>query len=218
MKKVILIVSLIIVSSLLLYHFILYPKVTVANNQVIDKKLINDKLGVSLGDVNAPVKITIYSDYGCSACRQLNEEFNQIELKERYLEKGIIQIIYKDVPADGHLNAYDASLAALSAENQGEFFKMSQLLYGNSEWYKNKEVIFEYAKQLKLDLSKFKKDLNSNETKERIESSVEEYNKLGLLGTPVIIINNKQYLGSPESKEKLEELIQQAINGANTAN
>lgn len=165
MKKVILIVSLVIVSSLLLYHFILYPKVTVANNQVIDKKLINDKLGVSLGDVNAPVKITIYSDYGCSACRQLNEEFNQIELKERYLDKGIIQIIYKDVPADGHPNAYNASLAALSAENQGEFFKMSQLLYENSEWYKNKEVIFEYAKQLKLDLSKFKKDLNSAETK-----------------------------------------------------
>jgi protein-disulfide isomerase len=66
--------------------------------------------------------------------------------------------------------------------------------------------LLEYAKQLKLDLVRFQKDLDSDRIKQMIAADLAEGNKAGVSGTPSYSINGKMYSGT-KSLPQLTELI-----------
>ncbi|MCG0050199.1 MULTISPECIES: DsbA family protein [Priestia] len=218
MKKIILVTSVICIFGLLFYHFALKPEVKVEANKKIDMSLISLKNGTEVGKPKAPISIFIYSDYGCEACKELNQQLEDIQFKEKYLDKGIVKVIYKDIPPSEHKNADLASMAALAANKQGEFWGMHTLLFENSSWVEDKNQLLSYAQKMNLNMKQFKSDLESSNLRESLDQNIAESKKLGVIGTPVMIIDNKKMLGTPTSSKELQKIIDNSIKESNAVN
>ncbi|MBI4009385.1 thioredoxin domain-containing protein, partial [Candidatus Roizmanbacteria bacterium] len=73
---------------------------------------------------------------------------------------------------------------------------------------KDVETKFEsYAKDLKLDVDKFKKDLNSKEAKEKVSADVLSGNNAAVNATPTFYLNG-QKLDSVRSFDEFIKLLQ----------
>ena len=94
---------------------------------------------------------------------------------------------------------------ALAAFEQGAYFEFhSKLLKGNKEFSDN--YIVDLAKDMNLDVSKFKKDMNSDLISKKLENNIKFARDLNIRGTPSFIINKKVYPGAYKL-DKLEEII-----------
>ena len=99
---------------------------------------------------------------------------------------------------------------------------MHDLLYQTqSQWSSqvttNPQSIFEdYAKQLGLDIDKFKIDYAAESTNSTINADKNEANGKGVSGTPTYFINgNKVDNSQLTTVESFSKVIQDAINASN---
>ena len=68
-----------------------------------------------------------------------------------------------------------------------------------------------YASQLDLDMDRFKRDVESDEVKKRIEEDIRQGNKLGVTGTPAFFINGRFISGAQpfaNFKRVIDEMIE----------
>ena len=70
--------------------------------------------------------------------------------------------------------------------------------------------IFRIAKELNLDMNKFKKDFYSKEVNELIKSNSQKCIDMGLFATPTILVNNEVIFNS-SSKDEIEKMIQEIL-------
>src|ERR1019366_6506628 len=72
--------------------------------------------------------------------------------------------------------------AAVAAENQGKFWEMHDKLFANQQNIKRPDLE-KYAQELKLDMAKFKADIDSPATKKRVDDELDLGKKLMAKGT-----------------------------------
>lgn len=141
------------------------------------------------GPADAPVTIVEWADFQCPHCNQFRFIIELME--ERFPEQ--VKLAYKfyklDIP--GHENALEAAYAAYAAKNQGKFWEMHKKLFDNQEGGLDRAAIRKFARELDLDIDKFKKDMESEETKQAVAADIKQANDLGLNGTPFIWVNGR---------------------------
>ncbi len=164
------------------------------------------------GNINATVTIVEYLDFECEACgayyplvKRILEEYNED-----------ILFISRYFPLPGHKNAMTSALAIEAAGRQGKYWEMHDLMFEKQgEWGEqstaNPTIFEEYAKQLNLNMDEFNKDVNSNETKNRILRDKNSGLKLGVNGTPTFFLNGKK-IQNPRGYEAFKFLIDNALN------
>lgn len=148
-----------------------------------------------------------YSDLQCPACKSFYE-FMKSEIEASgSANSGIMKkvtFVYRHFPLAQHGEAEQAAYAAEAAGLQGKFFEFSNVLFDNQkEWAENKDAIkkFEsYAKELDLDLDKFKKDRDSKEVKDKVNADLLSGQKAAVSATPTFYLNGKK-LGPVNSFE-----------------
>ena len=111
-----------------------------------------------------------------------------------------------------HEHAREASLAAEAAGMQGHFWEMYDVLYREQAvWSKapNTRELFEsYAGTIGLNVDQFKKDMDGEQAKARVDSDVARAESLEIKVTPTLYIN-----GQPvDPKDKNPEGVRAAIN------
>lgn len=80
------------------------------------------------GDKNAAVTIVEWSDFECPFCtRAYDNALKQV--KSEYVDKGLVNIVYRDFPLGFHQNAQKAAEAAECAGEQGEYYAMHDMLF-----------------------------------------------------------------------------------------
>jgi len=163
------------------------------------------------GNKNAKVSLIEYSDFQCPACAAYHSLVNQLLINY----KDEIYFAYRFFPISSiHKNAMSSAQASYAAYKQGKFFEMSDLLFNNQATWQdldNPTTTFEdYATSLKLDLQKFRTDLNSGETKDFIQSELDEGLNAGITYTPSFILNGK-LIQNPNSYEAFKKLIDDEI-------
>ncbi len=163
-----------------------------------------------LGTNNAKAFLVEYSDYQCPACAAYWPLLKQ--LKTDYGDK--LSLVYRHFPLRNiHANADASAQAAEAAGLQGKFWEMSDILFSKQqEWSKaaNSREIFEgYARDLNLDIEKFKTDFSSEAVKNRVNQSYNEARSLNLPGTPSFFLNGKNI--TPGSYEEFKSLIEKAM-------
>ena len=89
-----------------------------------------------------------------------------------------------------HKQAAPAALAAIAAQNQGKFWQMHDALFAISNKL-NKNSIEKAATTIELDMEQFKKDLNSQASKQKLAKDMAGANKAGISGTPALFINGR---------------------------
>ena len=145
--------------------------------------------GHSLGSENAPVTLEEFGDYQCPPCAAVSGVLNEMEKEFR----PNLKIVFRNFPLPVHMHARQAAMVAEAAGLQGKFWEMHDLLYTQqSEWSVAPEVdgLFNtYAGLIGLDLSRFKKDVESEEVRERVETDQKRGLSAGVEKTPAIFLN-----------------------------
>ena len=85
-----------------------------------------------------------------------------------------VRLIFRHFPLSAHEHAREASLAAEAAGLQGHFWEMHDVLYREQAvWSKapNTRELFEsYAGTIGLNVDQFKKDMDGEQAKARVDS------------------------------------------------
>jgi protein-disulfide isomerase len=87
-----------------------------------------------------------------------------------------------------------AAEASLAARDQGKFREMHLLLLDRSPKL-DRDSLIGYAKELKLDVPRFTKDLDTMRHKTEIDRDLKLAETLDLYNTPTIFINGVRLLG-----------------------
>jgi protein-disulfide isomerase len=94
----------------------------------------------ALGNPQAPVRIDLYSDYQCPACKWLHE--NTVKpLVQDYVNTGKIYLVMREYPLPMHAHAREAACYACAAEKIGKYQLVGdQLFRTQDEWEKDGNV------------------------------------------------------------------------------
>jgi protein-disulfide isomerase len=140
----------------------------------------------SLGSPDAPVTIVEWADFECPYCKFVSPLLD--DLVHHF--PGQVRVVYKFYPLSIHPNGAVAARAAIAGMNQGKFWEMHHLLFENQKRLEQADLE-RYAKQLNLDMAKFRKDISSEEAAERVSKDKKQADELGLEGTPFLFINGR---------------------------
>ena len=92
------------------------------------------------GPVTAAIRIDVFSDYECPACKQLHEQTLK-RVKEEYALKGKLRLVHHDYPLPQHKHARRAATLAAAADRLGKFDAVSDALFRQQEtWSKTGTV------------------------------------------------------------------------------
>lgn len=169
------------------------------------------KEDIAVGSPSAKVTLVEYSDFQCPACaayhplvKQLISEF-----------EGKMLFAYRFFPIQSHQNAMISAQAAYAAGLANKFWEMHDMLFQTQNNWANSgnasETFTDYAKKLKLDINKFKKDLESGETKNFINNQYSQGLAIGVNSTPTFFINGTK-IQNPRTYDDFKKLIQDEIN------
>ena len=87
--------------------------------------------------------------------------------------------------------ALPAARAAMSAGQQGKFWQYHDKVFENYSKLSD-ELLEQFAKDLGLDLDRFRKDRSSPEIASLINRDLREGSRIGVRGTPTIFVNGKR--------------------------
>ncbi len=162
----------------------------------------------SVGDVNAPVKITEYSSLTCSHCGAFHREtFNK--LKAEFIDTGKVQMIFKEFPLNQP--AMDAS-QILRCMPEDKFVSFMDLLFQEQDkWAFNanyKDILRQNAKLAGMSDETFDACLANNALKEAIlgdmKAAGEQYK---VQSTPSFVINGGKVLVGNQPVEEFAKAI-----------
>ena len=170
------------------------------------KKVIDAKLGIKAptpkptpagsapyaGPKNAKVVITEFSDFECPYCSRAAQVMKQ--LISIYKGKSV-RFEFRQFPLSFHKNAHSAGQASLAAHAQGKFWAYHYKLFDNQRSL-NRATYIRIAKELKLDVARFTKELDSGKYKAVVDRDIALAGKIGVNGTPSFMINGKKVIGA----------------------
>ncbi|MBI3366369.1 thioredoxin domain-containing protein [Candidatus Roizmanbacteria bacterium] len=154
-----------------------------------------------------------YSDLQCPACKNFHSILKTFEASSspefKITQK--VTFVYRHYPLfQIHANAMNAAYAAEAAGKQGNFFEMGDRLFDTqSEWENQsnpKDFFVKLAEELKLDVEKFKKDVDSVEIKQKIDNDLQSGNQGEVNATPTFFLNGKK-LDSIRSIDEFKKLL-----------
>ena len=163
------------------------------------------------GPINAPLKIQEFSDFQCPACQKGRDTLE--ELWKKYPDK--VRLTFFHFPLMMHPWAMTAHQCAECAYLQGKFWPYHDLLFSRQkEWSEGKDpktLFIRYAKELGLDVQRFQKCLELNETKSAVVEDVRRGNEVQVQSTPTFILNGRRVPGGKLLAENLEKMIQEEL-------
>lgn len=156
-----------------------------------------------LGPKDAPITIVEFTDYNCGYCKAA-VSWVMAQVDDR---RGDIRVVVKESAVRG-TNSEMAAAAALAAHKQGKWREMHIALMRVPANAFTQEVIDTIAKSVGLDMNRFRSDIASKETRDRIARAISDYQSVGLEGTPTFFINGVYVGGFGE--DHLNEVVRQA--------
>jgi protein-disulfide isomerase len=168
-----------------------------------------------LGPANAPVKLEEFGDFECPPCGIFHPILEQMHAE--FGDK--LQITFREFPlVPTHQHALAAASAAEAAGLQNKFWEMHDLLYEHqNDWKKEFDVrpVFEgYAKQIGIDVERYKRDVNSDLVAQRIFQDGKRGHSLGVKGTPTVFMNGREVSFENLPADKFRVVIQNELRNA----
>jgi Na+/H+ antiporter NhaA len=144
------------------------------------------------GSDDAPVTLVEYGDYECPYCGQAEVVIR--ELLDSFGDD--LRYVWRHLPLnDVHPRAQTAAEAAEAAAAQGRFWDMHDCLLAHQDALSPRDL-WQYAKDLGLDIERFREDLRTRDFAERVADDVRGADASGVAGTPTFFINGQRYQGA----------------------
>src|SRR5262249_38122712 len=142
----------------------------------------------SRGPADAPVTIVEWFDFQCPACRFAGPLIEEAVAKN----EGKVRLVHKFYPLKSHNHSDDAARAAFAAMRQGKYWEMGKMLFEHQKDLEPR-AIEGYAKELRLDMARFRADVASDAAAQWIARDRADAEALGLDGTPYLWINGRLF-------------------------
>ena len=163
------------------------------------------------GAKNAKVTIVEFSDFQCPFC--LRAEPTVQKILDTY--KGDVKLVWRNEPLPFHQNAMPAAKAAMAAHKQGKFWEMHKVMFEHQQELSEAKYE-EWAKQIGLDVARWKRDKDSPQLEAAITADARYGNSVGADGTPAFFINGRLLSGALPF-ETFKPMIDEEITKANAA-
>ena len=160
--------------------------------QAMQAKAAAPSAPVKVDPGHAPVRgsgthtVVVFSDYQCPFCSRLEGSLAQLT---------DAKIVWKNFPLPFHGNAELAAEASLAAGDQGKFWEMHDLMFANQDKLSRADLEG-YAQKLNLDLAAFRTALDTHKYKASIEDDIAQGKKVGVAGTPTMVVDGKVLHGA----------------------
>ncbi|MDP9865971.1 MULTISPECIES: Na+/H+ antiporter NhaA [Streptosporangium] len=143
------------------------------------------------GPRQAPVTVVEYGDFECPYCGQAEPV-----IRELLTDLGDVRYVWRHLPLrDVHPGAQLAAEAAEAAAEQGAFWEMHDLLLGNQNDLRVRDLI-RYAEELGLDVERFRDSLRGHAGAGRVAEDIDSADLSGVSGTPTFFINGRRHHGA----------------------
>jgi protein-disulfide isomerase len=145
-----------------------------------------------------------FSDFQCPYCSKAHQTLKQFMTTRQ----NQVTLVYKHLPLTQiHPEAMPSAKAAWAAGQQGKFWEFHDALFENQQKL-GEPLYVATAQALNLDLKRFDQDRNGQAASAAIQKDVEMAEKLGVTGTPFVIMND-QVISSGVELDNLEAALKQ---------
>jgi len=152
---------------------------------------------LTAGPVDAPVVMTVYSDYQCPFCAVWSER--TLPELQPYVDAGELRIEWRDANVFG-ADSTRAAQAAYAAALQGRFWEFHHSLVDGGEKPASEELteegLVDLADALGLDVDRFAADLASAEVAAAVQANADEAAAIGAFSTPSFIVGTTPIVGA----------------------
>jgi protein-disulfide isomerase len=124
-----------------------------------------------------------------------------------------VRLVFKNYTLQFHARGEPAARAAFAAGMQGKFWEMEHLLFERQQHLEDADLE-RYAQMLKLDLARWKADVNSPAVSDRIARDRKLGEELKVKGTPTIYVNGREL--DIEQDESLDQRVASELGVAAT--
>ena len=163
------------------------------------------------GEKDAPITIVEFSEYQCPYCKRYVDTTYGL-LFEEYGDK--IRYIFHDYPLSFHPHAQILSEAARCAGDQGKYWEMHDVLFGDDREFIDKTNIDEdlsgFAKEIGIDSAQFNLCLEEGTFTKAVKDDFNLGSSLGVSGTPTFFVNGQMLVGA-QPFEAFKALIDQQL-------
>ncbi|MFC5184568.1 DsbA family protein [Actinomadura harenae] len=157
----------------------------------------------ALGRVDAPVVMVEYSDFQCPFCGRFARETKPRLIRD-YVDTGVLRIEWRNFPIFGP-ESRNAARAGYAAALQGRFWGFHDLVYAKPHRRNAGDLadgrLLAWAREAGVpDMERFRRDMNSEETKEAVQDNWDEGYEVNAISTPTFLINGRPLLGAQPYK------------------
>ena len=170
-----------------------------------------------VGKDNAPIKMTIFSDYACPYCGaaagQLQSVIDSLKTQSPdwepiipnvitdYVNSGKVQLIFREFVVHGPAAA-KAAEAAQCAVDSGKYLEMGDAIFQNQEDWSSEtdptEKLIAIGKSIGVNIA----DCLKNGTKTAsVNQDIEDGQKAGVTGVPTFFVNDEAVVGAQPYSE-----------------
>jgi protein-disulfide isomerase len=169
------------------------------------------------GNTNAKVVIHEWSDFQCPFCGRVEPTVAQV-MKE-YGDK--VKFVWHDLPLPMHPDAplaAEAGREAFKQKGPSAFWSMHDKMFANQQKIK-RDDLDGYAKELNLDLDKWKAALDGSSHTAEIEADKKAGNDDGIQGTPAFLVvpggaSQGYFINGAQGFGKFRKVIERALADA----
>src|SRR6185312_89702 len=153
------------------------------------------------GNPAGDVTVVEFFDVRCPYCHRLEPVMADLLRKDRG-----VRLVYKDLPILGPASLL-GSKALLAAQKQGGYEKLREAIMSRPDV--TKDSVRAAAERVGLNWSKLEADMEDPEIKQRLDANIVLARKLGIQGTPALVIGQDLIPGAVELTD-----LQRAISDA----
>jgi protein-disulfide isomerase len=156
--------------------------------------------GKTIGDPNAKLKIEVFEDFQCPACKQFTDSVEKQLIQSTYISSGQVYYQFLQWPFidSGSITkeSHQAANASMCALEQGRFWDYHDILFTNqgaenSGAFTDKRLQA-FAESLGLNMSNFNKCFNANTYSAEIESEYQKGVTAKVDSTPTVFLNGQE--------------------------
>jgi len=140
-----------------------------------------------------------YSDLQCPACKAYHDILSSFEASgsSQVAVPKKVTLVYRHFPLyQIHENAFQMAYGAEASSKQGKFFEMASALFADQEnlakTKDSKGFLAGKAKAIGLNVEQFKKDMDSQSVKDKVNADLSSGERAGINGTPTFFLDGQK--------------------------
>lgn len=157
------------------------------------------------GPSTAPIELIEFADFQCPYCLAVAPTLQRV--LDTYGDR--IKFVYRNFPLESHPDAIPAAEAAQCANEQGQFWRYHDRLFGEPGKLSVAELKTTAA-TLGLDVPRFNKCVDEHKYRSVVDADAKAGAEAGVNGTPAFFINGRPLTGS-QPFDAFKEVIDEEL-------